>query len=422
MTRKITILFVLVASLILCAEMLLWHWQRCNLLQQSSLQPIIQEKKITPDNAVRIEYVHTDPVELTQRLAKIEKANQQTIREILFCLQGLTDVGIDSIPAIQDYLDTKHDLELIPLSSDDAYRKIGTEFLDVQIESGLSPSYSIFFPASIRAGIIDVLRAMNSPEANAVIAEFLTHYLQTYELIYAANALLEIDFNAYKETVLAVVRDKLAMASTISERVVFFRLLGKFKDDYMGEVMLSYLYMNGQIDDQAVRFVVETMGEKALFSISSLFNATEGLSEKCRLFQNVKSYVGRNADADAMFKELFGMQYPPVSPASPYTRDSVLKDFFGFKSEIVRVVNMNGSIVSQQITRDTSLSPELATARLQLIEELRQHYANDNNKLDQAFDLVEEQLDYVIHPDKFQTPPEMDWGKYLETINYDERN
>ncbi len=270
------------------------------------------------------------------------------MRETYFVLQGLRDNGDKSLDAIRDYLQSGHNVELIPNGNFSTPLYFGDEIETV--------------PTSSRLGLMGVLINLNNSASLTLLCETMLSATNPAEICHAAQALMRANGEEFRSVCIKSLRQMLS-ANTKSNLIgynlikVLSFLKEKCGDDVSDlAVAIEFVDEDGNIETSLMRKKLELMGEAALPSIREAFSKTEmKLTERMEMVSIFDEYIGINSDADSMVK--------------------LMVDGYGDND-----VDFVGSIVVMMISAPDSydkLSPEMIQGRLNLLNELEQSHADD---------------------------------------------
>ncbi len=404
MKNKNIVLTAALSCALACGVLFIWNTQRCHLSSSQPASSTAATNKPLPtlaQNRQRVKLAFTAPADLIARLQSIQEANQSTVSEALFCFQGLVDAGTNSLPSIETYFLTGHNISLVGRGHDWEY--LGVDYTEVKRWESDPIPHAMMIPQTTRIGLIDALCDIGGTAAVEILNQVFSLPSDLHEFIYAAITLYRIDPAAYKPAIVAAIRDKMPLEMG-TERTQLLRLLAQLGDNETADLMLSYLRVDGLIDFGALDLVTRTLGEKSMYALSTLFHDSNiGFDDRTILMNHARKYVGSNQDANEMFKTSFAEVFSETPPsdtdaAKTYNRlqfyqNTLLTELCGYSYENVR----SGNIIGRQLVHDT-ITPETAQARLELLNELRQKYAHEGNLYGGYFDIVEKHLQYVLNP------------------------
>ncbi len=404
MKNRNIVLTAALSCVLACGGLFIWNTQRCQLLSSRPAPSTAATNKppsTLAQDRQRVKLAFADPADLIARLQSIREANQSTISEALFCFQGLVDAGTNSLPPIETYFLTGHNISMV--SRGYIWEDLGVDYTKVKRWENDPVPHAMMIPQTTRIGLIDALLDIGGAAAVEMINQVFSYPADIHEFIYVAITLHRIDPAAYKPAILAAIRDKMPSEIGI-ERTQLLRLLAQLGDDETADLMLSYLRVDGLIDFGALDLVTGALGEKSMYALSTLFRDSDiSFNDRATLMDYAQKYVGSNQDANEMFKTSFAEVFSETLPsdidaAKTYNRlqfhqNTLLDGLCGYSYESVR----SGNITGRQLVHDT-ITPETAQARLELLNELRQKYAREGNPYGGYFDIAEKHLQYALNP------------------------
>lgn len=418
MKNKNIVLTAALSCVLACGVLFIWNTQRCHLSSSQPASSTATTNKPLPSlaqNRQHVKLAFTAPADLIARLQSIQEANQSTVSEALFCFQGLVDAGTNSLPSIETYFLTGHNISLVGRGYE--WEDLGVDYTEVKRWESDPIPHAMMIPQTTRIGLIDALCDIGGTAAVEIINQVFSLPSDLHEFIYAAITLYRIDPAAYKPAIVAAIRDKMPLEMG-TERTQLLRLLAQLGDNETADLMLSYLRVDGLIDFGALDLVTRTLGEKSMYALSTLFHDSNiGFDDRTILMKHARKYVGSNQDANEMFKTSFAEVFSETPPsdtdvAQTYNRlqfyqNTLLTELCGYSYENVR----SGNIIGRQLVHDT-ITPETAQARLELLNELRQKYAHEGNPYGGYFDIVEKHLQYALNPGAATEEPQYTPGMF----------
>ena len=261
---------------------------------------------------------------------------QQTMREIIHYMVGLTKAEEKALPAIDEFFETGQDIEYeATAQAFDRQRQEAKEAEDRGeeakpsgigqfITSGLGSYFLTSMvqnmkrelePGSMRLGLFDVVHDIGGPKAEEILANVLSETGRGLEVAYLDRILGEIAPDKYKEEVLAAVHELLTNPPTTngnslldeSSRMFLFSVLVKYKDaTFVNTAKLMIITPEGRVDGAVVNYLTTILGEQAvplLYAKVKDENLTDD-GDKMALGDAILKHVGTNPDSNAFFKEV----------------------------------------------------------------------------------------------------------------------
>ena len=268
------------------------------------------------------------------------------MREAFFVLQGLGDNGDKSLDAIRAYLQSGHNVELMP-----NWNFLNPLRFTEEIKT---------VPISSRLGLMGVLINLNNSASLTLLCETMISATDSKEICYAAQALMKANGEEFRSVCIKTLRQMLAVNTNLMKRNLT-QVLGFLKKECGDDVSdlaaaIEFVDEDGNIETSLMREKLALMGESVLPSIREAFSKPEvKLLERMEMVSIFDEYIGINSDADSMVK--------------------LMVDGYGDND-----VDFVGSIVVMMISDPDSydkLSPEMIQGRLNLLNELEQSHAGD---------------------------------------------
>ena len=261
---------------------------------------------------------------------------QQTMREIIHHLVGLTKSSESAIPPIRSFLESKLDIEYDTSAQNfdrenQAAREAesrGEEAKPNGIGSFIKSGFGSYFmsnmvaqmkrelePGSLRLGLFDVLQDIGGAEAEALLAHELSQTGRGLEVAYLDRILSDIAEGQYKEQVLNVTHDLLVTppaptgSSLLDEssRLFLFAILVKYKDaTFVNTAKLMIINNEGRVDGAVVNYLTTILGVDAVPLLYAKVK-DESLTDdgdKMALGDAILKHVGTNEDSNAFFAEV----------------------------------------------------------------------------------------------------------------------
>ena len=261
---------------------------------------------------------------------------QQTMREIIHYMVGLTKAEEKALPAIEEFFETGQDIEYEATAQAFDRQRQEAKEAEAQgeeatpsgigqfITSGLGSYFLTSMvqnmkrelePGSMRLGLFDVVHDIGGSKAEEILANVLSETGRGLEVAYLDRILGEIAPDKYKEEVLAAVHELLTNPPATngnslldeSSRMFLFSVLVKYKDaTFVNTAKLMIITPEGRVDGAVVNYLTTILGEQAvplLYAKVKDENLTDD-GDKMALGDAILKHVGTNPDSNAFFKEV----------------------------------------------------------------------------------------------------------------------
>jgi hypothetical protein len=243
--------------------------------------------------------VPTHARRILDRLAtlKVTPQDPRSTRALLLELEKLREAGAAALPAIREFLASGKDAD---------YDAAGRAF-----RNGTVP-LEFTVPPSLRLGLLEVLKNIGGAEAEAT----LLHELQTtgrgVEAAYVSGVLQQISAEKYREAALTAARDLLAMPLTTraqnsldrSDREYLYGMLATAHDpSQVAQAQTQLLLPNGQIDQGALRYLRQMLGEQVVAIASQAWQDPRvDANQREPLARVALAFVGTSAPAEQLYR------------------------------------------------------------------------------------------------------------------------
>ncbi len=272
------------------------------------------------------------------------------MREAYFVFQGLIDNGDKSLDAIRAYLQSGHNVGLMPNWNFST---------PLRFAEGIET-----VPISSRMGLMGVLIYINNSASLTLLCETMISATDPTEICYAAQALMKANGEEFRSVCIKSLRQMLAVNTNLMKRNLT-QVLGFLKKECGDDVSdlaaaIEFVDEDGNIETSLMREKLALMGESALPSIREAFSKPDvKLLERMEMVSIFDKYIGINSDANSMVKLM----------VDGYGDNDV--DFVGSA-----VAMMLSEVVSNG-SKDDTPNPEMIQGRLNLLNELEQSHAGD---------------------------------------------
>jgi hypothetical protein len=202
------------------------------------------------------------------------------------------------LPAIRAFLAGGRDAD---------YDGVGTK----TFKGGRVPG-DFVFPPSLRLGLLEVVKNIGGPDAEALLAAELKSSGRGVEVAYLAGVLQEGGGTRYREAALGAARELLAMPLTTraansldrSDREYLYGVLTAAGDaSYLPEARRQLLLPDGRVDRGALSYL-QAMLREGVVALADQAWADSRIApaEKEPLARAVLAYVGANAQAEDVYR------------------------------------------------------------------------------------------------------------------------
>lgn len=317
----------------------------------AELEKLQKELKAARVQTGKTEVINTETEKVVERTVAVDPESylaqlktlrptgatrQQTMREIIHHLVGLTKSRENAIPAIRGFLESKLDIEYDSTAQNfdrenQAAREAESRGEEAQpngIGSFIKSGFGSYFmsnmvaqmkrelePGSLRLGLFDVLQDIGGAEAESLLAHELSQTGRGLEVAYLDRILSDIAEGQYKEQVLNVTHDLLVTppaptgSSLLDEssRLFLFAILVKYKDaTFVNTAKLMIINNEGRVDGAVVNYLTTILGVDAVPLLYAKIK-DESLTDdgdKMALGDAILKHVGTNDDSNAFFTEV----------------------------------------------------------------------------------------------------------------------
>ncbi len=185
------------------------------------------------------------------------------------------------------------------------------------------PTFGIALePRSLRLGLFEITYNISGKDAEKILAAALTTTGLGIEVVRLGDLLEQLAPGKYKKAMLDAARELITNPLDEDSKRILFALLLKYKDPGLLDLAKGMLISSeGRIDGAALRYLNETLVENAMPLLLAAYrnpNITNP-ADKIILRDAAMTYVGKNADADQIFREVFdeGLRKAKDSEANP---------------------------------------------------------------------------------------------------------
>ncbi|MHC1768095.1 MAG: hypothetical protein AB9869_28125 [Verrucomicrobiia bacterium] len=251
-----------------------------------------------------------------------------SVRHIVHDLQSLVDLGPAGLPAIRDFLAKFEDVEYSgELREDERDLARGPDSKDrpnlPPPLPGLSESPSDgVLPASLRLGLVDVLKEMGGEQAEQILAEMLSTSGRGVEVAYVAKALQELAPHKYRDVAVAAAKDLLANPPAIDRpnrldenaKNFLYGVLSLYQDESFASTAQNLLVTpDGRVDRIALNYLTATLKDESIPALYQAFRDERltNMWERASLATQILSFAGSNQHADDIFRDVVSNEALP---------------------------------------------------------------------------------------------------------------
>lgn len=252
----------------------------------------------------------------------------QSIRSIIHQLESLRELGPKALPSIKAFLAKNEDISYERERETDAngqpqdgrggrggppggFRGFGNN------GSNELPRTENYYPYSLRIGLFDVLKAIGGPEAETILVSTLQTTGRALEVAHLTGLLEEISPGKYAALAVSAAKDLLANPINIENptrmdeqsKTYLYAILRKYNDtSFVPTAQTLLVSADGRIDRNALGYLTATLKEQSATMLYTLFNDARITNnfDKVSIAASAMNYVGMNAQADQMFKDIMG--------------------------------------------------------------------------------------------------------------------
>ncbi len=256
---------------------------------------------------------------------------RETMRKVIHHFIALEAHGVSALPPIQKFLKEGVDIPYNRSTGRDNGGGLGRlAGNDDKIDWSSARDYGYKLPAfgialeprSLRLGLFEIIYNVGGKNAEKILASTLDTAGLGIEVVRLGDLLEQLAPGKYKKAMLDAARELITNPLDEDSKRILFALLLKYKDPGLLDLAKGMLISSeGRIDGAALRYLNETLGENAMPLLLAAYrnpNITNP-ADKIILRDAAMTYVGKNADADQIFREVFdeGLKKARDSEANP---------------------------------------------------------------------------------------------------------
>ena len=262
---------------------------------------------------------------------------RETMRKVIHQFITLQAHGTTALPAIRKFLEEGVDIDYRQNKSPQGRNPFGNRGSGdgEQIDWSSLGDYGYQLPRfgdaiqprSLRLGLFEITHDIGGKDAEEILAAALATTGLGIEVVRLGDLLEQLAPDKYRKAMLEAARELIIKPLDEDSKRILFALLLKYKDPGLLDLAKSMLISpEGRIDGAALRYLNETLGENAMPLLLAAYrnpNITNP-ADKLILRDAAMTYVGINASADQIFREVFseGLKKsddPDTDPRTAYT-------------------------------------------------------------------------------------------------------
>lgn len=249
-----------------------------------------------------------------------EESRNRVFRQIIYYLEMLAQMGPDSVPVIQEFLQRNQDVDY----SGDLINASGERISRPAFASRIVTRTDFIVPPSLRLGLVGALDQIGTPAATRVLVEMLDTTGRGIEVAYLARVLQDRSPDEYRENALKAAKDLLANPPTIerpnriddNSRAYLYAVLAMYHDTSFVETAQSLLVTpEGRVDRQAMNYLSNTLQEQAVPALYSAYKSDKVTSQtdRTQLLNALLNFTGPSPQANEVFKEIVSDEKVPAT-------------------------------------------------------------------------------------------------------------
>jgi len=270
-------------------------------------------------------------IEILKTLNPNRGRQRETMRKVIHHFIALEAHGVSALPPIQKFLKEGVDIPYNHSTSRDNGGGLGRlagnddkiDWSSARDYGYKLPTFGIALePRSLRLGLFEIIYNIGGKNAEKILASTLETAGLGIEVVRLGDLLEQLAPGKYKKAMLDAARELITNPLDEDSKRILFALLLKYKDPGLLDLAKGMLISSeGRIDGAALRYLNETLGENAMPLLLAAYrnpNITNP-ADKIILRDAAMTYVGKNADADQIFREVFdeGLKKARDSEANP---------------------------------------------------------------------------------------------------------
>jgi hypothetical protein len=269
------------------------------------------------------------PQAIIESLQELKAGNARVKRRAVYFLESLVDLGDVALPAIEKFLERNVDLELQSLARPKA--QVAKEQNNVGGKGGgkgakqpAAAAWNYFrpfpkpndsFPATLRLGLLEVITAIGSTQAEKLLLTILENTGRGVEVAYLEIALQDIARDLYVDEILEATRRLLttlppvtadSMAVDRRAKGYLYAILVKYKDLIFVDTAKTLLITaDGRLDGDVLRYLRQVLGTDAMPVFHNVMNDERLTDELDRyaIRDAILRHIGTDPQADVLLMQ-----------------------------------------------------------------------------------------------------------------------
>ena len=279
--------------------------------------------------------------EILTRLQELKSGDKRVKRRAVYFLESLVDRGDAALPPIAAFLEQNVDLELQSLGDPkskpaDEQKNKGGKGGDKKGAKGLLksdgkgakkpaaaawnyfrpfPKPSDSFPATLRLGLLEVVAAIGSTQAEKLLLTILENTGRGVEVAYLEIALQDIARDLYVDEILEATRRLLAALPPVTDdsmavdrraKGYLYAILVKYKDLVFVDTAKTLLITaDGRLDGDVLRYLRQVLGTDAMPIFHTVMNDERLTDELDRyaIRDAILRHIGTDPQADVLLMQ-----------------------------------------------------------------------------------------------------------------------
>ena len=302
--------------------------------------------------------------EILEKLVKLrpedsDDSRNRALRQVIYHLQMLVELGETALPVIRDFLKQNKDMDyvndVVNAAGEPIRRGSSTSFASRQ-----ATQTDFFMPPSLRLGLIDVLDQIGGEQAQGILAEQLDTTGRAIEVAYIARVLQEEAPDKYRDNALKAAKELLASPPAIDQpnrfdenaKAYLFQVLAMYNDTSFAKNAQTLLITpDGRVDKQALIYLNNVLKEQAVPALALAYQSPllTNQSEKASLFNALLNFAGASPQASQVLKDFVADEKTPAA---------------------IRAFTIQG--LAGGSGRERPSEPDLLQGRIQLLKTLRE--------------------------------------------------
>ena len=266
--------------------------------------------------------------EILDKLVKLrpedsEDSRNRALRQVIYHLQMLVELGDSALPVIRDFLKQNKDVDyvndVVNAAGEHMRRGSSTSFASRQ-----STQTDFFMPPSLRLGLIDVLDQIGGEQAQGILAEQLDTTGRAIEVAYIARVLQELAPDKYRDNALKAAKELLASPPAIDQpnrfdenaKAYLFQVLAMYHDTSFAKNAQALLIApDGRVDKQALTYLNNVLREQAVPALVQAYQnpLMTNQAEKATLLNALLNFAGASPQANQVMKEFVASDTSPAA-------------------------------------------------------------------------------------------------------------